>query len=141
MVSGVWRVPLWNWRVSLPAVSGKWHASTPRFARMTRRWDVGVCRAFSDSHTGGPPGTRHLTDRPAIMHTSRRSTMTDGPRGVDRRRFLKRAATGAVAAAAQTPMDAQKQAHDHDHEHQAVPSDPALRTKALESLLVEKGLV
>ena len=31
--------------------------------------------------------------------------------------------------------------HDHDHAHQAVPSDPALRTKALESLLVEKGLV
>ena len=29
----------------------------------------------------------------------------------------------------------------HDHEHQAVPSDPALRAKALESLLVEKGLV
>ena len=32
-------------------------------------------------------------------------------------------------------------AQDHNHEHQAVPSDPALRTKALESLLVEKGLV
>src|SRR5689334_8041304 len=31
--------------------------------------------------------------------------------------------------------------HDHEHEHQAVPSDPALRVKALESLLVEKGLV
>src|SRR5262249_22439865 len=31
--------------------------------------------------------------------------------------------------------------HDHDHAHQAIPSDPALRTKALESLLVEKGLV
>ncbi len=31
--------------------------------------------------------------------------------------------------------------HDHKHEHQAVPSDPALRVKALESLLVEKGLV
>src|ERR1700734_3668685 len=29
----------------------------------------------------------------------------------------------------------------HDHDHQVVPSDPALRTKALESLLVEKGLV
>jgi nitrile hydratase len=28
-----------------------------------------------------------------------------------------------------------------EHEHQAVPSDPALRVKALESLLVEKGLV
>jgi nitrile hydratase len=35
------------------------------------------------------------------------------------------------------------QAHDHkhDHPHQAVPSDPALRTKSLESLLVEKGLI
>ena len=31
--------------------------------------------------------------------------------------------------------------HDHDDNHQAIPSDPALRTKALESLLVEKGLV
>ncbi len=35
--------------------------------------------------------------------------------------------------------------HDHDHEthpqHSDVPSDPALRVKALESLLVEKGLV
>lgn len=30
--------------------------------------------------------------------------------------------------------------HDHDH-HQALPSDPALRVKALESLLVEKGMV
>jgi nitrile hydratase len=30
---------------------------------------------------------------------------------------------------------------DHDHDHQLVPSDPALRTKALESLLVEKGIV
>ncbi len=29
----------------------------------------------------------------------------------------------------------------HEHEHQAVPSDWALRVKALESLLVEKGLV
>ena len=32
-------------------------------------------------------------------------------------------------------------AHTHDHDHQVVPSDPALRVKALESLLVEKGLV
>jgi len=31
--------------------------------------------------------------------------------------------------------------HSHDHEHQAVPSDLTLRVKALESLLVEKGLV
>ncbi len=32
-------------------------------------------------------------------------------------------------------------AHGHYHDHQAVPSDVALRVKALESLLVEKGLV
>ena len=31
--------------------------------------------------------------------------------------------------------------HHHHEEHQAVPSDPALRVKALESLLVEKGIV
>ncbi len=34
--------------------------------------------------------------------------------------------------------------HDHEHaqdDHSAVPSDPALRVKALESLLVEKGLI
>ncbi|HTA71831.1 MAG TPA: nitrile hydratase subunit alpha [Bryobacteraceae bacterium] len=35
----------------------------------------------------------------------------------------------------------QAQQHDHDHDHQDVPSDPTLRVKALESLLVEKGLV
>src|SRR6266436_9917037 len=50
-----------------------------------------------------------------------------------RRGFL----TAAGAAAAQNMVHAQ----DHDHDHQAVPSDPALRVKALESLLVEKGLV
>lgn len=31
--------------------------------------------------------------------------------------------------------------HDHDHDHTDPPPDPALRAKALESLLVEKGLV
>jgi len=31
--------------------------------------------------------------------------------------------------------------HPHGHDHQAVPSDLTLRVKALESLLVEKGLV
>jgi nitrile hydratase len=52
-----------------------------------------------------------------------------------RRNFLVSA--GAVAAGGFVP--AQEPAHDH--EHQIVPSDPALRVKALESLLVEKGLV
>src|ERR1700733_7934885 len=46
-----------------------------------------------------------------------------------------RATTGAVVA-----QDVAK-AQDHDHNHQVVPSDPALRVKSLESLLVDKGLV
>src|SRR5271155_1234130 len=67
--------------------------------------------------------------------------MADDKTSVDRRGFLKYAATGAVAAAAPGSMNAQDHDHDHGHDHQVVPSDPALRTKALESLLVEKGLV
>jgi nitrile hydratase subunit alpha len=55
----------------------------------------------------------------------------------NRRDFLTAAA--ATAGAAMTPD--LNHAHQHDHEHQAVPSDPTLRVKALESLLVEKGLV
>jgi nitrile hydratase subunit alpha len=38
-------------------------------------------------------------------------------------------------------MDHDGHEHGHDHAHQVVPSDLALRVKALESLLVEKGLV
>lgn len=52
---------------------------------------------------------------------------------VDRRQFLQSSATGAIAAAAAEGQT--------DHTHQLVPSDPALRVKALESLLIEKGLV
>jgi nitrile hydratase len=54
---------------------------------------------------------------------------------ITRRGFI--AAAGASAGSEAVHA----QDHGHDHEHQAVPSDPALRTKALESLLVEKGLV
>src|SRR5262244_4007333 len=54
-----------------------------------------------------------------------------------RRDFLT--ATAATAGAAMTPD--LTHAHQHEHEHQVVPSDPALRVKSLESLLVEKGLV
>lgn len=53
-----------------------------------------------------------------------------------RRDFL--AGSLSAAGAAITPNVAEEQEH---HEHQAVPSDPTLRVKALESLLVEKGLV
>jgi len=54
-----------------------------------------------------------------------------------RRELLTAALTAAGAAV--TPQLARSQEHDHDH--QAVPSDPALRVKALESLLVAKGIV
>src|SRR5256886_6127571 len=53
-----------------------------------------------------------------------------------RRDFLTAAATVAGATAA-----SHDHAHADEHSHQAVPSDPALRVKSLESLLVEKGLV
>jgi nitrile hydratase subunit alpha len=44
-----------------------------------------------------------------------------------------------LSAAREANLQAQSQ--PHKHEHQTVPSDPTLRVKALESLLVEKGLV
>jgi nitrile hydratase len=56
-----------------------------------------------------------------------------------RREFLKQAGTAAAAGAA--AMHSHEHAHGEGHDHQDVPSDMALRVKALESLLVEKGLV
>jgi nitrile hydratase len=64
-----------------------------------------------------------------------------------RRDFLTAAMTAAGATVTPDLAHPQEQEHehehdhDHDHDHQVVPSDPALRVKALESLLVEKGLV
>jgi nitrile hydratase subunit alpha len=58
-----------------------------------------------------------------------------------RRGVLKTVVTAAGAAVTHDLGHAQEQDHGHDHSHQAVPSDPALRVKSLESLLVEKGLV
>src|SRR6266566_435551 len=65
---------------------------------------------------------------------------------VGRRNFLKNAAAGAAAFVPAMANPQQPAAdHDHDdhqdHDHQVVPSDVALRVKALESLLVEKGMV
>jgi nitrile hydratase subunit alpha len=68
--------------------------------------------------------------------------MTKSSQGsVDRREFLKGAAAGAAALVPQAGGAAASQDHEHDHDHQAVPADIALRVKALESLLVEKGMV
>jgi nitrile hydratase len=53
-----------------------------------------------------------------------------------RRGFL--ASTVAATGAVVTPL---AHAADDGHDHQALPSDPALRVKSLESLLVEKGMV
>jgi nitrile hydratase len=58
-----------------------------------------------------------------------------------RRGVLKTVVTAAGAAMANELAHAQEQRQEHEHSHQAVPSDPALRVKSLESLLVEKGLV
>jgi nitrile hydratase len=52
-------------------------------------------------------------------------------------------AAGAMHKPAHSHQDDREHdhGHDHEHEHTLVPSDPALRVKSLESLLVEKGLV
>src|SRR5579862_4208306 len=56
-----------------------------------------------------------------------------------RRELLTAALTAAGAVVA--PNASAVEPHDHDHEGQAIPSDPALRVKALETILVAKGLV
>ena len=58
-----------------------------------------------------------------------------------RRDLLTTAVTAAGAALTPRLADAQQRTHADDHDHQVMPSDPALRTKALESVLVAKGLV
>jgi nitrile hydratase len=69
--------------------------------------------------------------------------MSNGDRPVGRRRFLGKAAAGAASIvatpriASATPANQASQGQSH----QTVPSDVALRVKALESILVEKGMV
>ena len=58
-----------------------------------------------------------------------------------RRDLLSAALTAAGASMTAHVGQAKEADHPHDPDHQAVPSDPALRVKALESLLVAKGLV
>jgi hypothetical protein len=52
-----------------------------------------------------------------------------------------RSGSSAASGAETTGDIARAEDHGHDRGHQAVPSDLTLRVKALESLLVEKGLV
>ena len=58
-----------------------------------------------------------------------------------RRKFLKKVAAGAATLAAAPKAVKAQHSSAENHEHQAVPPDVTLRVKALESLLVEKGLV
>ena len=68
--------------------------------------------------------------------------MPDEPDEIDRRRFLSGAALGAAGLVVGSAANATASppVHSHDDE-QTVPSDIALRVKALESLLIEKGMV
>ena len=72
--------------------------------------------------------------------------MTNAPdKPVGRRRFLSKAAAGTAGLVA-TPRIASARpenllADEQDQGHQNAPSDVALRVKALESILVEKGMV
>jgi len=59
---------------------------------------------------------------------------------VGRREFLTGAAAGAAGMIAQSEIG-QARGHHEGQDHQEPPSEPALRVKALESLLVEKGMV
>jgi nitrile hydratase len=70
--------------------------------------------------------------------------MTPSDMDETRREFIKNTAAGAagfVAAPSNMPRHEHHEHEHHEHEHQAVPSDLALRVKALESLLVDKGIV
>jgi nitrile hydratase len=58
---------------------------------------------------------------------------------IDRRAFLKRGAAAGAGGLVPTQASGQQPAPDHDR--QSVPSDVALRVKALESILVEKSMV
>jgi nitrile hydratase subunit alpha len=58
---------------------------------------------------------------------------------VGRREFLTGAAAGTAGMLTHSEIGYAQETHVQDH--QVVPSDPALRVKALESLLVEKGMV
>src|SRR5579864_3987364 len=62
-------------------------------------------------------------------------------RGKERSMKTTRRGFVTAAGAVATRSMGKASEHHHDHEHQAVPSDLTLRVKALESLLVEKGLV
>jgi nitrile hydratase subunit alpha len=90
-----------------------------------------------------PPGLT-ATRRSASIGGGTRSHMANAAdKTVGRRKFLSEAAVGAAGLVATPRIGSAKQAdvQAQDQGHQTVPSDVALRVKALESILVEKGMV
>src|SRR6185295_5427124 len=73
-----------------------------------------------------------LCDRPIFVAKRKKGRVKTSRRGFP---------AAAGAALAHDAARAADHKHEHGHDHQVVPSDPTLRVKALESLLVEKGLV
>ena len=68
--------------------------------------------------------------------------MANAPKDlVGRREFLSAAVASGAGVLTHAQAGHAQEAQETGHDHQAVPSDPALRVKALESLLVEKGMV
>jgi len=69
----------------------------------------------------------------------------EADRPVGRRKFLTDAAAGTAGLVAAPKIasseQADRQVREQDQGHQAAPSDVALRVKALESILVEKGMI
>src|SRR6266446_4620981 len=114
----------------------------PALEPLTRRDQVLLPGSSSPCLTLPHRSTSLVASRQSLAVTFARCsglylTAEEGQMTTNRRDFLTTAAT-AVGAAMTPDLN---HAHQHDHEHQAVPSDLALRVKALESLLVEKGLV
>src|SRR2546428_5005204 len=123
-----------NWRYSLECSPLGYSKCPSRSAPVSRRiwttssWVGSKCILYGSSPRGGPVYTEGLAGpdpgcgKGYSMSTTRRGFLT---------------AAGVVGA--HDMAHAEK--HKHDHDHQALPSDLTLRVKALESLLVEKGLV
>jgi nitrile hydratase len=81
----------------------------------------------------------------SICGRARENMASTGDQPVGRRKFLSGAAAGTAGLVA-TPhiasaTQADLRAPEQDQGHQAAPADVALRVKALESILVEKGMV
>jgi nitrile hydratase subunit alpha len=67
-----------------------------------------------------------------------REEIREGLMETTRRGFLVSTVEASGAAGLDLARGAES---EHDHAHQVLPSDPALRVRSLESLLVEKGMV